>query len=174
MVWRMECKNEERNVTWNNNQFQIIHASDTQLLWKVVRLKHYFHEYEHTPYLYWMTWDMMQKRKKYKVSSVISWGMILDWIQTKGIYCNPFNMISTDTSYWLNFNKYEYSSHLFFRASSSIAQEKSVVTNWVQMSYSGWQWSTHRYSIHDAKPSFSHRCVHHSWYKGSKGVCKHV
>lgn len=30
------------------------------------------------------------------------------------------------------------------------------------MSYSGKQWSTHRYSIHDAKPSLSHRWVHHS------------
>lgn len=30
------------------------------------------------------------------------------------------------------------------------------------MSYSGKQWSTHRYSIQDAKPSFSHRWVHHS------------
>lgn len=30
------------------------------------------------------------------------------------------------------------------------------------MSYSGKQWSTHRYSIHDAKPSLSHKWVHHS------------
>lgn len=53
-------------------------------------------------------------------------------------------------------------THLFFRASSAIALVKSDVMNCVQMSYSGWQWSTQRYSIHDAKPSFSHKCVHHS------------
>ena len=51
---------------------------------------------------------------------------------------------------------------LFFRESSSRARLKSLEANCVQMSYSGKQWSTQRYSIQDAKPSFSHKCVHHS------------
>ena len=51
---------------------------------------------------------------------------------------------------------------LFFRASNSRARVKSVEANCVQISYSGKQWSTHRYSIHEANPSFSHKCVHHS------------
>ena len=55
---------------------------------------------------------------------------------------------------------------LFFRASNSRARVKSVEANCVQMSYSGKQWSTHKYSIHEANPSFSHKCVHHS--------CKHI
>ena len=31
------------------------------------------------------------------------------------------------------------------------------------MSHSGKQWSTQRYSIQEANPSFSHKWVHHSW-----------
>ncbi len=52
---------------------------------------------------------------------------------------------------------------LFLSASSSRARVKSVEANCVQMSYSGKQWSTHRYSIHEANPSFNHKCVHHSY-----------
>lgn len=52
---------------------------------------------------------------------------------------------------------------LFLSASSSRALVKDEVANCVQMSYSGKQWSTHKYSIHDAKPSLSHRWVHQSW-----------
>ena len=57
---------------------------------------------------------------------------------------------------------------LFFRASSSMARVKSLTANCVQISNSGKQWSTHRYSIHEAKPSFSHRCVHHSYTARNK------
>ena len=52
---------------------------------------------------------------------------------------------------------------LVCRASSSRARPKSWYTNCVQILNSGKQWSTQRYSIQDANPSFSHRFVHHSW-----------
>ena len=60
-------------------------------------------------------------------------------------------------------NHFKRKLYLLARASSSIARENSDVTNCVQMSHSGKQWSTHKYSIHDANPSLSHKCVHHSY-----------
>ena len=58
--------------------------------------------------------------------------------------------------------------YLLFSASSFKALAKSVLTNCVHTSNSGKQWSTRRYSIHDANPSFSHKCVHHSCHWMSK------
>ena len=48
------------------------------------------------------------------------------------------------------------------RASRFMALAYSRLRKYFQMSNSGWVWSTHRYSIQVAKPSLSHRCVHHS------------
>ena len=52
--------------------------------------------------------------------------------------------------------------YLFAMASSCRALLKSPVRNCVHIWYSGKQWSTHKYSIHEANPSLSQRCVHHS------------
>ena len=48
------------------------------------------------------------------------------------------------------------------RASKDKALEYSRLRKLVQISNSGWVWSTHRYSIQVANPSFSQRWVHHS------------
>ena len=51
---------------------------------------------------------------------------------------------------------------LLARASRLMALAYSRDRKLVHISYSGWVWSTHRYSIQVVNPSLSQRWVHHS------------